>query len=68
MVEGLEREWTVEACPCPYDRCRAAVIGSKGGPPVTVGQGTIDRDVAEHIVGLHNKDLAAKQAAALGES
>ncbi len=56
----LEVEWEAVWCNCPYEgTCQGGFID----PHIARYQGSMDFDVAEYIVGLHNTDLKKRQEA-----
>lgn len=50
MGSLIDQLWRVERCPCEYQACTSAIIE----PNIVTGQGAISRDLAEHIVEIHN--------------
>jgi len=52
-MDVLQQEWSVRSCTCGYSNCKSALIE----PGIVKYQGAVEREVAEHIVELHNAYL-----------
>jgi len=52
-MDSINEKWSVAPCPCGSSFCKSALIE----PHIVNLQGAIDRDVAKHVVALHNSWL-----------
>jgi len=50
MINPIEHTWEVQDCKCGDPICTSAQI-----PNVVTGRGAIKRELANHIVELHNQ-------------